>query len=616
MKHNFLKKLMALLLGTIMVFSMIPAIAIGTKAADTSESLQIFANKGVLAGDTITWSGVNFTVTNKKGSTAIRVSDSDHFRVYANSTTTISATSGLISKVVITATSGSYANVMSGSVKTETKSNNVSGSIVTLEFSEPVESVEIGATAQWRLNKVEVFFAAAETCDHNYEVVSQEDATCTEDGFINYVCSECGGEKSEVLEAGHKMENGVCTVCGASTPTFTKVTSTLDDFSGTYLIVYEAGKLALNGQNVVDGDKNTVDVALENGVITGDYLDYTFTITKDETNYIIQSASGKYIGRASASNGMHISDTEKYTHSNISIDESGNAVITSSGGYVLRFNAASDEMRFRYYNGTQKPIALYKLVEAPAYKGFGITLNHGVTVRVKFNITQEWMDANTEAKVTFSNGTVCDLIVGENYYYTTLTPGQIGDDLTVTLGGVTKTVSVSTYIEKAKAAYATDTKLCALLDAIEAYGMAAEKVEQTLTAPDFNAIADPVVTDKTVIPGFAAATLGEYATVGLTINAEDGYTFVASRGTVSTGKLVLADNLDNGVLYIENIRPANFDDVITVTIYDGDTVVSTIDFTFNSYLKLAYGEAATDLDRNIVIAAYNYGAAASAYVGA
>ena len=41
-----------------------------------------------------------------------------------------------------------------------------------------------------------------------------------------------------------------------------------------------------------------------------------------------------------------------------------------------------------------------------------------------------------------------------------------------------------------------------------------------------------------------------------------------------------------------------------------------IDFTFNSYLKLAYGEAATDLDRNIVIAAYNYGAAASAYVGA
>ena len=138
----------------------------------------------------------------------------------------------------------------------------------------------------------------------------------------------------------------------------------------------------------------------------------------------------------------------------------------------------------------------------------------------------------------------------------------------------------------------------------------------TLTAPDFDAIADHVVTDKSVITGFTNVVLAEYATIGLNINAEEGYTFVASRGTATTGKMVLADNLDNGVLYIENIRPANFDDVITVTIYDGDTVVSTIDFTFNSYLKLAYGEATTDLDRNVVIAAYNYGAAAAAYVGA
>ena len=36
MKHNFFKKLTALLLGAIMVFSMIPAIAISTKAAETS----------------------------------------------------------------------------------------------------------------------------------------------------------------------------------------------------------------------------------------------------------------------------------------------------------------------------------------------------------------------------------------------------------------------------------------------------------------------------------------------------------------------------------------------------------------------------------------------------
>lgn len=249
------------------------------------------------------------------------------------------------------------------------------------------------------------------------------------------------------------------------------------------------------------------------------------------------------------------------------------------------------------------------------YKGFGLTLNKGVTVRVKFNVTAEWLEANPDAKVVFSNGEKFAPIAGENTYTTTLTPGQIGTDLTVTLGNITKTVSVSAYIEKAKAAYATDTKLCALLDAIDAYGKAAAKVEQSLTAPDFEAIDDyELEQNASIFTGFTDVTLGEYATIGLNVNAEEGYTFVASRGTATTGKLLLADHLKNGALYIENIRPANFGDVITVTIYDGETVVSTIDFTFNSYLKLAYGKATTDLDRNIVIAAYNYGVAAAAYV--
>ncbi len=468
---------------------------------------------------------------------------------------------------------------------------------------------------------------------HTPVVDKAKDATCTETGLTEGshcdVCDEVLTKQETVQMLSHKYDaNGVCTACGAEKPvlpTFEKVTSTLDDFSGTYLIVYEAGKLAFNGSisDKLDIAFNTFAVTIDDGKIIGDFSANVFVIEAIEGGYAIKSASGRYIGKTSGGNGINENTSTKYLNT-IALDDSGNAVITASGGSIMRFNKANDQMRFRYYGSGQQPVALYKLVEetpepeveAPVFTGFGLTLNKGVTVRVKFNVTAEWLAANPTAKVVFSNGEECTPIVGENTYTTTLTPGQIGDDLTVTLGDVTKTVSVSTYIEKAKAKYATDTKLCTLLDAIEAYGKAAAKVEQSLTAPDFNAIADHVVTDKSVITGFTDVVLAEYATIGLNINAEDGYTFVASRGTATTGKMVLADNLENGVLYIDNIRPANFGDIITVTIYDGDTVVSTIDFTFNSYLKLAYDEAANDLDRNIVIAAYNYGAAAAAYVGA
>ncbi|MBO5040628.1 MAG: hypothetical protein J6D09_05980 [Clostridia bacterium] len=633
MKHNFLKKLTALLLGTIMVFSMIPAIAVSTHAADEiSASLAIKGTTGVLASDSksISWTCNEFTWTTNKNnsSTAIRTSDSAHFRVYVGNKSTITAKdSRLISKIVITAVSG-YVPV-STDVKVSGATTTTSGTTVTISLNTPATSVELPVTSkQWRLSSVEVFFITGDLCDHNYVEESRENATCTEDGSVTYVCSKCEDEKIEILKAGHIRVNGVCTVCGESTPVYEKVKSTLTDFTGRYLIVYEAGNAAFNGSlTTLDAISNTFDITKENDTITGDFSAYEFIIGGNSSGYTIQSASGMYIGKTANSNGLDANASTEYTNS-ISIDASGNAIIKSSGGSTLQFNADSNQMRFRYYKSVnQKPIALYKLVEvtepeqpeveAPAYKGFGLTLNKGVTVRVKFNVTAEWLAANPTAKAVFSNGEECDVIVGENTFTTTLTPGKIGENLTVTLGDVTKTVSVSTYIEKAKAAYATDTKLCTLLDAIDAYGKAAAKVEQTLTAPDFDAIADHVVTDKSVITGFTNVVLAEYATIGLNINAEESYTFEASRGTATTGKMVLADNLDNGVLYIENIRPANFDDVITVTIYDGDTVVSTIDFTFNSYLKLlANDENMDDLDRNIVIAAYNYGVAASAYVGA
>lgn len=753
MKHNFLKKLTALLLGTIMVFSMIPAIAIGTKAATetyklvTSEEdlvagakyLIVCSSKGYAMGghttkntyrdgvavtinadgtisgtpegaDVVTlggtkdnwtlstssgylyWTSGNYVQTKASSSTneitwKISFDDDDNAIILNNKDTTRklqwNASSPRFACYTSTQTAVQLFKLQPGCEHTNTEAIGTPSDATCTEpgITAGVKCSDCGEvlTAQEPIEATghtdENGDSKCDTCGENLcdehvwvdgEVIAEGD--CTTDRVVAQVCEKCGepgedkvttapghtpvvdeakdatctetgltegshcGECGEILEAQtttpiapHDFVNNVCTVCGTSGQVYVKVTTAPTDWTGTYLIVYEAGNLAFNGSiaDKLDVALNTFAVTIDEGKIIGDFSANAFIIEAVDGGYAIKSASGRYIGKTSGGNGMNEHTSTKYLNT-ISLDASGNAVITASGGSIMRFNKAVDQMRFRYYGSGQQAIAIYKLVEetpepeveAPVFTGFGLTLNKGVTVRVKFNVTAEWLEANPTAKVVFSNGEECTPIVGENTYTTTLTPGQIGNDLTVTLGDVTKTVSVSTYIEKAKAAYATDTKLCTLLDAIDAYGKAAAKVEQTLTAPDFDAIADHVVTDKSVITGFTNVVLAEYATIGLNINAEEGYTFVASRGTATTGKMVLADNLDNGVLYIENIRPANFDDVITVTIYDGDTVVSTIDFTFNSYLKLAYGEAATVLDSNIVIAAYNYGAAAAAYVGA
>lgn len=120
-----------------------------------TEELKIAANKGALSGSTsISWSGTYFTCTNVKGSTAIRTSDSDHYRVYANSTLKFTSNdSKSLNKVVITCTSPDYASVFKTSTITG-GTVSVSGSVVTITASGNVTEISAKVSAQTRINKV------------------------------------------------------------------------------------------------------------------------------------------------------------------------------------------------------------------------------------------------------------------------------------------------------------------------------------------------------------------------------------------------------------------------------------------------------------------------------
>jgi len=57
-------------------------------------------------------------------------------------------------------------------------------------------------------------------CEHEYEVVREDKATCLENGYVWEKCTKCGMENNyEVVSAGeHNYEAGKCTACGEADP--------------------------------------------------------------------------------------------------------------------------------------------------------------------------------------------------------------------------------------------------------------------------------------------------------------------------------------------------------------------------------------------------------------
>ena len=493
--------------------------------------------------------------------------------------------------------------------------------------------------------------SSASDCTHqNTSEVPKVPATCTEAGHeAGTYCNDCktyisGG--AEIPKTAHSFnENGVCTECPAKIPTYVKVTTDLTDWSGEYLIVYEGGKVAFDGSlTELDAVSNTVGVTITNSKITGDYSKNTFTIEKSGENYIIKSASGYYIGQTTDANELKSSTSAEYANA-ISLNTDGTVNFVSGGAY-LRFNYASNQLRFRYYSSTsyekQKAITLYKLADdsgsgsestipetEPTIKSFSLSLNKGVTVKVKINIPANWHYVDI-AKVVFSNGNkdiiTIDVLGGEHVYSVDLTPAQINDALTVKItseDGSTifldeKDVSVRAYRDKAEAAGASE-QLIALLDAALTYSNAADGKGENLEN-DFDGVADPTVVHKDdnakLFEAFSGQ-LGTYASIYInvnTANVPDGETLVL---TVGGTEIINGLQISNYItkdrqIVITGLFPANFDDTIYIA---ASTEGSNATFTFNSYLKAIYNDdSSTRQVKNLAVATYLYGLKAEAYL--
>ena len=203
---------------------------------------------------------------------------------------------------------------------------------------------------------------------------------------------------------------------GYGTPTYNKVTSTAGVTAGQYLIVYESDKIVFDGSLATldaGGITKSVSTAYTTGTITAsDAIDaMNFTLAVYDGGFSIKSASGKYIGNASASNGLTASDSELKNTISIS---SGNAAIAGTGGYHLRFNSSSGSgsYRFRYYSSTsQKDIQLYKRQNNVTY-----SLSEYEAINIS---AAGWATYATKSDVEFTDGEAYVVVAADDDENTT-----------------------------------------------------------------------------------------------------------------------------------------------------------------------------------------------------
>lgn len=237
-----------------------------------------------------------------------------------------------------------------------------------------------------------------------------------------------------------------------TTPVYEKVTSALTDWSGDYLIVYEDASSKNPSPVVFDGsltelDKegNTKSVVISDNKIeaTTEMDAVSFTIAVIDGGYSIQSTSGSYIGwETKDKNGLKKSSTASVN--TISYESS---TVTIKGVYgSLKYNAASNQNRFRYYTSGQKAIALYKRSEAiPVAPFITLTPESGsvaadatsASFEVKSNV--DWTVSTDAGWVTL--GTTSGSNDGTVALSFTANAGEADRTATVTVGSADATIS-------------------------------------------------------------------------------------------------------------------------------------------------------------------------------
>lgn len=421
--------------------------------------------------------------------------------------------------------------------------------------------------------------------------------TCTEAGYDKYVGLITGAENTnnEVPATGHNFENGVCTVCGAEEgKIYEKVTAAPADWSGKYLLVYEADPSTAYVYTGVDNTNEYVEASINNNAITSADGMAEIEIAAMEGGYSLKvvggANDGKYMYGTNNSNKTNYSDEAQLN--TIALSE-GAAVITSNTSFI-QFNSTSGQMRFRYYkSGTtsQQPVQLYKLVEtAPA----GVTASYSITTGAKIGINL-YFDNLPDGATVEVDGTAVTL--DNNVYTIDLAAKDYETEFVVTVnGGATQvngadslTVSVPKYIEDITSS--TNPAAMAASDVVKAMGNFCAFAEGYFGNTDVD-----LTSLYAVNPDYAALTADDISVPAGTVkNPDSGNVFFYGASLVLESETVLRFYFKVN----ENAVETNIDS-LTVKDADNNDAVYTTKFQ-GKYVCVSVPVVAKDLAKGYTV---------------
>ena len=239
-------------------------------------------------------------------------------------------------------------------------------------FSVPAGEVEKGTEVTVSSAEGTVIYYSIDGSDPAETLAGGEEnsvvVTINEDLTIRAFAMDADGNKSEEASAAYTVKKEEPKTYEGTV--YAKVTRTEDVTSGQYLIVYEGDSLAFNGGlETLDAVDNGFMVTIVNDTIKADDETNAAAFIYDAEALTLTNMAGYYVGQTSDANGLKTGTRTAYENTITIADDAPDAVIVSGGAY-LRFNAAANQNRFRYYSSStydkQKPVVLYKLVDEPA----------------------------------------------------------------------------------------------------------------------------------------------------------------------------------------------------------------------------------------------------------
>lgn len=139
-----------------------------------------------------------------------------------------------------------------------------------------------------------------------------------------------------------------------------------EQIDGEYVIAY--GEKALNAslEEGLDVGSNYVEIAIDGGMITSDASAISLRFESRDDGFGIITPDGNYVYWGSSdSNGLSVASSASASSLNYFSADPDGLGIKGGGGARMRFNNASNQLRFRYYKEStydaQQAIQIYKL---------------------------------------------------------------------------------------------------------------------------------------------------------------------------------------------------------------------------------------------------------------